>query len=261
MQTHKCRLREMGLHSNQWIKQIIITLMIFCLVFHCASVPVEAAKAKTPKKVSVKTIKATSVKSTSMTVKWSKAKNAKKYQVAYKVSTSKKWKYKTAKKNSIKLSGLKASTTYKVKIRSINGKKKSKWTSSKSLKTGKKASVAADMLNKVNAERQKRGIAPLKLYSKVNTTAQAKAKDMYKTGKFSHYSPNLGFCFQQYQKAGIKYYAGGENIAYGFSSSSKAMKAWMKSPGHKANILSEDYSHIGVGYYKGYWVQQFICID
>lgn len=40
------------------------------------------------------------------------------------------------------------------------------------------------------------------------------------------------------------------------------MKGWMNSPGHRANIMNENYTKIGVGYYQNangvnYWTQLF----
>ena len=40
----------------------------------------------------------------------------------------------------------------------------------------------------------------------------------------------------------------GENIAYGQSSPAAVVQAWMNSSGHRANILSRDFTTIGVGY-------------
>ena len=53
-----------------------------------------------------------------------------------------------------------------------------------------------------------------------------------------------------------------ENIAYNYNDSAdEIMEIWMNSSGHKANILSDDVSRIGVGLYesggKYYWVQVF----
>jgi uncharacterized protein YkwD len=45
-------------------------------------------------------------------------------------------------------------------------------------------------------------------------------------------------------------YAGGalgENIAYGYQSPASVVQGWMKSSGHRANILSSSYRHSGVG--------------
>jgi uncharacterized protein YkwD len=62
---------------------------------------------------------------------------------------------------------------------------------------------------------------------------------------------------------GVKFSAGGENIAYGQKTPQEVMNAWMNSPGHRANILSAVYNEMGVGVAKAangtfYWTQQFI---
>ena len=62
---------------------------------------------------------------------------------------------------------------------------------------------------------------------------------------------------------GIRYSAAGENIAKGQNSPEAVMNAWMNSSGHRANILSNNYDQLGVGYETDkngntYWVQMFI---
>jgi len=62
---------------------------------------------------------------------------------------------------------------------------------------------------------------------------------------------------------GIRFSAAGENIAYGQRTPAEVMKGWMNSPGHRANILSPSYTHIGIGLAKtrngvNYWTQMFI---
>ena len=39
----------------------------------------------------------------------------------------------------------------------------------------------------------------------------------------------------------------GENVAYGYRTGPSVVKAWMASPGHRANILKRGYRLIGVG--------------
>lgn len=39
----------------------------------------------------------------------------------------------------------------------------------------------------------------------------------------------------------------GENVAYGYASPAKNIRAWMKSPGHRRNILSRSYTRLGIG--------------
>lgn len=62
---------------------------------------------------------------------------------------------------------------------------------------------------------------------------------------------------------GITYRYAGENIAAGQRTPPETMDGWMNSPGHKANILKPEFTHIGVGYltggeYRTYWTQMFV---
>jgi uncharacterized protein YkwD len=45
----------------------------------------------------------------------------------------------------------------------------------------------------------------------------------------------------------------GENIAMGYVTAEATMVGWMNSPGHRANILKSDYTHLGVGVTLGVW--------
>jgi len=115
----------------------------------------------------------------------------------------------------------------------------------------------------VNSERAKVGLAPLKLNWQLSRVARYKSQDMIDKNYFSHQSPTYGSPFDMMKNFGIKYMAAGENIAYGQRTATEVMTGWMNSPGHKANILSKNYSEIGVGLAKKtdgtcYWTQQFI---
>jgi uncharacterized protein YkwD len=85
-----------------------------------------------------------------------------------------------------------------------------------------------------------------------------KAKDMYNKGYFDHNSPTYGSPFDMMKQYGISYRYAGENIAKGQRTPQEVMTAWMNSPGHRANILSANFTTIGVAYYNGVWVQEFI---
>ena len=115
----------------------------------------------------------------------------------------------------------------------------------------------------VNAERSKIGLAPLKLNWQLSRVARYKSQDMIDKNYFDHTSPTYGSPFTMMTNFGIKYMSAGENIAYGQQTATAVMTAWMNSAGHKANILSKNYSEIGVGLAKKadgtcYWTQQFI---
>lgn len=119
---------------------------------------------------------------------------------------------------------------------------------------------AQQVLEYTNAARAQQGLPALKLDTRVTSTAQTKALDMATNRYFSHTSPTLGSPFDQMKKEGISYRRAAENIAMGQRSAKEVVDAWMASPGHRANILDRNLTHIGIGYSsKGnYWVQQFV---
>ena len=86
--------------------------------------------------------------------------------------------------------------------------------------------------------------------------ARMKSKYMGDNGHFDHIDKEGRLMNEIIQADGISYRAWGENIAYigGVSDPSalaeKFMTNWMNSSGHRANILSSNFSSIGVGVYK-----------
>ncbi|TQR13366.1 hypothetical protein FG383_12605 [Psychrobacillus soli] len=111
-----------------------------------------------------------------------------------------------------------------------------------------------------NQERAKAGLKALQIDTKLTQSAQAKSQDMKNKNYFSHTSPTYGSPFDQMKSFGITYKSAAENIAMGQPSATEVVKAWMESPGHKANIMNPSYTHIGVGLSDSgfYWTQQFI---
>ncbi|NOU86037.1 LysM peptidoglycan-binding domain-containing protein [Paenibacillus sp. LMG 31460] len=117
---------------------------------------------------------------------------------------------------------------------------------------------ASQVVNLVNQERSKAGLRPLTSNSALTTMALDKAKDMYNNGYFDHTSPTYGSPFDMMSTYGIRYSYAGENIAKGQQTPEAVMKAWMNSTGHRQNILSPNFTQIGVAFYNGEWVQEFI---
>ena len=114
----------------------------------------------------------------------------------------------------------------------------------------------------VNQERASYGLAPLTLNTELCNGARLKSQDMLDNGYFSHYSPTYGDPFDMMEALGFNsWYAAAENIARGQKTAEEVMNSWMNSPGHRANILSEEYTEIGVGYAGGYWTQWFVDIS
>ena len=114
----------------------------------------------------------------------------------------------------------------------------------------------------VNVERQKAGLPTLKMDSAISNVARAKSKDMAVNNYFAHQSPTYGSAGDMLRQFGISWSAWGENIASGQRTPEIVVNAWMNSPGHRANILSNNFSKIGVGYVTNsngtpYWTQIF----
>jgi len=124
--------------------------------------------------------------------------------------------------------------------------------------TESEASFAAQVVNLVNQERAKQGLAALAVDSQLAGMAMDKAVDMFTNNYFSHQSPTYGSPFDMMRQYNIKYGYAGENVAKGQRSPQEVMNSWMNSQGHKANILNKNFTHIGVAYHQGLWVQEFI---
>ena len=122
------------------------------------------------------------------------------------------------------------------------------------------SALEQEVVTLVNAERAKYGLSALTLDETLCSYARVKSQDMHDQGYFSHTSPAYGSPFDMMRSFGVSYSYAGENIAMGYSSAAAVVQAWMNSAGHRANILSENYTSLGVGYVSdgGYWTQWFI---
>lgn len=120
---------------------------------------------------------------------------------------------------------------------------------------------AQQVVNLVNEERAKAGLAPLTLDTRTASAAQTRAREIETS--FSHTRPNGSGFETALAEAGVSYRRSGENIAYGQRSPEEVMQGWMNSAGHRANILNANFTSIGVGHYQSasgvnYWTQLFI---
>ncbi len=120
------------------------------------------------------------------------------------------------------------------------------------------ASYEEEVLRLVNIERSKQGLAPLKTDAKLSEAAQVRATEIVTL--FEHKRPDGTSPYTTLD--GISYAYAGENIASGYPTPAAVVEGWMNSPGHKANILNKNYTHLGTGSVKDngtmYWAQLFI---
>lgn len=85
----------------------------------------------------------------------------------------------------------------------------------------------------------------------LDKVAQAKANDMAAKGYFAHVSPDGSTPWDWLDRAGYSYSYAGENLAVDFTDSTDVETAWMHSPLHRANILKQEYTKIGIGVAQG----------
>jgi len=114
----------------------------------------------------------------------------------------------------------------------------------------------------VNAERAKNGLNALYLDNSISNVARTKSKDMADNNYFSHQSPTYGTAGDMLLKFGITWSVWGENIASGQNTPEQVVNEWMNSASHRENILSPNFTFIGVGYCTNsngtpYWTQMF----
>ncbi len=102
------------------------------------------------------------------------------------------------------------------------------------------------LVDLINAARRAAGLAPLTVDPRLTAAAREKAADLAASGTISHYSARLGWPWDQWRRLGIAYLTGGENVA-GTSSVARAHELFLASPGHRANVLRPQHTHVGVG--------------
>ena len=122
-------------------------------------------------------------------------------------------------------------------------------------------SVEEAVITRTNAERKVAGLRPLVSSPQLDEVARRHAANMARRDQMKHdldgHSPA-----DRVKAVGFEFRAVGENIASKQPTPTAAVDAWMKSPGHRRNLLGEEYTHLGVGMAvnadgEPYWVQVF----
>lgn len=122
-----------------------------------------------------------------------------------------------------------------------------------------------------NLERQKHHLQPLEHNEILCRSALLHTLDMAEHHFISHTGSDGSTVAERVQRAGYNHaLVVGENLAMGYLDPESAVRGWMESPGHRANILRPQFTQIGVGYIYGfvqvtngnlvrgcYWTQHF----
>jgi uncharacterized protein YkwD len=114
--------------------------------------------------------------------------------------------------------------------------------------------VVRSTLCLLNAERRRHGLRALRLNERLTRAARGHSRDMARHGYFDHTSRSGSSFVDRIRRSGYltgaRRWKVAENIAWGtdwLASPRAITKAWMDSPGHRANILDGSYREIGIG--------------
>ena len=121
--------------------------------------------------------------------------------------------------------------------------------------------MAQDTVDAINQERANNGLQALTVLDALGEPAAIRAKELEQ--EFSHIRPDGTAVFSILEEYQIEYMTAAENIGIGYQSAEAAIIGWMNSEGHRANILSADYSKLAIRIYIGadgtyYWCVIFI---
>jgi uncharacterized protein YkwD len=110
-------------------------------------------------------------------------------------------------------------------------------------------SIAQQVIDLTNQQRQQHGCAALKFSAQLTAAASVHSQDMALHDLFSHTGSNGSTIISRVAANGYSYAQLAENLAAGPTTAEEVVDGWMNSPGHRANILNCDLRDLGVGYY------------
>jgi len=113
------------------------------------------------------------------------------------------------------------------------------------------AITASNIVALTNANRDASGLPELRENSQLSAAAIAKAEDMMLNEYFAHTSPSGKTPWDFIRGAGYAYTLAGENLAVHYQTAEDVTAGWLASPSHRANIMNERFSEIGVGVVMG----------
>ncbi len=98
----------------------------------------------------------------------------------------------------------------------------------------------------INRDRARYGLAPLLWHAGAADVARAHSRAMRESGRVAHVLPQSGNVAERVKKAGIHSPTTLENLARAYTSTD-AHLGLMNSPGHRANIMSDEVTDVGIG--------------
>lgn len=115
------------------------------------------------------------------------------------------------------------------------------------------SALESQLLGKINLTRGRRGLRPLRISARLTAAADQHSASMAAKGYFSHDSANGVSFFKRiasfYTYRGYGNWSAGENILWSSPdiAPAGALRLWMNSPEHRANLLNRSWREIGLG--------------
>ena len=123
------------------------------------------------------------------------------------------------------------------------------------------ANLAYRLMQEINAERARHGLNELGISRQLMQAAQHHACDGARNNRLSHFGTDGSSFGERIIRAGYHYRSATENVALGFPDPALVLQAWMRSPGHRKNILARGPDELGLGIAQGrdgrmHWVMK-----
>ncbi|HEY9637334.1 MAG TPA: CAP domain-containing protein [Coleofasciculaceae cyanobacterium] len=115
------------------------------------------------------------------------------------------------------------------------------------------AQMEAQVRQRINEIRQKRGLSQLRHNEKLAQVARNYSQQMAEKNFFSHTSPEGSTMVKRVRSAGIFYFMLGENLFMCTNLPQpvpSSIQGWMNSPGHRENLLRPEYRETGIGVWR-----------
>lgn len=123
-------------------------------------------------------------------------------------------------------------------------------------------SMEREVLALVNSTRKSRRLRSLTINSALTSAAKNHSLDQARRRKMSHRGGDGSDVAKRIRKQGYNYRYAGENVAYGQRTAEQVFSSWMRSRGHRKNILDPNVRNMGLYVAMGrdgrlYWTQVF----
>jgi uncharacterized protein YkwD len=98
------------------------------------------------------------------------------------------------------------------------------------------------MKRETNESRLANGVRRVDLRSRMSDLARRHSRRMARKGDLFHTRNPAGYYLE-----GVSWSAWGENVGYTSGTVSRMQRAFMRSPGHRANVLNRGFRHVAIG--------------